>query len=71
MRRRLEGTVNVLSKLLMTGGGRWTILKCSLVAQAAKCLPPTAGVSSSHLGHSMWIAGLQSKVFLRVSSYFP
>ena len=46
-----------------------------LVAQAVRCSPPTAGVPSSRLGHSMWVSWWTKQgagsVFLGVSPSFP
>ena len=41
--------------LLWHGWDSGHVLCASLVAQAVRHSPPTAGVPSSHLGHSMWV----------------
>ena len=74
----LEKTLSsrLLSKILnvntyITGCIVWL---CGLVAQAVRRSPPTAGVPSSRLGHSMWFRGGRNGVwvgFSRGFSRFP
>ena len=58
----------------------WIIEYCKhkkggIVAQAVRRSPPTAGVPSSRLGHSMWVSWWTKRgsgqVFLGVSPVFP
>ena len=43
----------------------------SLVAQAVRCLPPTAGVPSSRLGPSMWVSWWTKRGLGRFFTGFP